>query len=82
LFGQLLWASGFTRLNRVLHLIVGLPDGSPGTIRVAATDVFGEPDQAASSATVFDVEGLRALRGLVETLRSGARREPPKARGK
>jgi hypothetical protein len=30
LFGRLLWASGFKRLGGVLHLVVTLPDGSPG----------------------------------------------------
>src|SRR6266540_6225568 len=40
LFGRLLWASGFKRLGGVLHLVVVLPDGSPGTIRADATGVF------------------------------------------
>jgi hypothetical protein len=64
LFGQLLQASSFTRLNRVLHLIVGLPDGSPGTIRASATDVFGQSGDDTARAA-FDVDGLRALHGLV-----------------
>jgi hypothetical protein len=72
LFGRLLWASSFTRLNRVLHLIVGLPDGSPGTIRAAATDVFGELGSPALKAT-FDVEGLRELRALTLTIQGCAR---------
>jgi hypothetical protein len=42
LFGRLLWASGFKRLGGVLHLVVTLPDGSPGTIRADATGVFGD----------------------------------------
>jgi len=53
-------ASSFTRLNRVLHLVVGLPDGSRGTIRAAVTDVFGQAGQPAATVA-FDVEGLRAL---------------------
>ena len=72
MFGQLLWAGGFTRLNRVLHLIVGLPDGSPGTIRAVATDVFGEPGSSAATAA-FDVEGLRELRVLVLGMQGRAR---------
>jgi hypothetical protein len=66
-----LQASSFTRLNRVLHLIVGLPDGSPGTIRAAATDVFGQSDDDTARA-VFDVEGLRALHGLVIVMQDRA----------
>jgi hypothetical protein len=30
LFGRLVKASSFKRLNGVLHLVVELPDGSPG----------------------------------------------------
>jgi hypothetical protein len=74
LFGRLLWASGFTRLNRVLHLIVGLPDGSPGTIRAVATDVFGE-QRGAGPSVALDVQGVRELRRLVDAVGSAARRE-------
>jgi hypothetical protein len=68
LFGRLLWASGFKRLGGVLHLVVVLPDGSPGTIRADATGVFGEGGQAPSEpgATVLSVEGIRQLRVLVD----------------
>jgi hypothetical protein len=31
LWGQSLYATAFRRLNGVLHLVVRLPDGSPGT---------------------------------------------------
>jgi hypothetical protein len=67
LFGQVLRASSFTRLNRVLHLVVGLPDGSPGTIRAAVTDVFGQAGQP-EMTVAFDIEGLRELRALVLTM--------------
>lgn len=69
LFGRLLDASSFKRLSGVVHLVVGLPDGSPGTIPAAATNVFGEPDGDVAdppSATVLDVEGVRALRALLQ----------------
>jgi hypothetical protein len=72
LFGRLLWASGFTRLNRVLNLIVGLPDGSPGTIRASATDVFGEADSVGLRVTL-DVGGLRELRRLTSVIGGRAR---------
>jgi hypothetical protein len=67
LSGQLLVATGFKRLNGLLHLVVQLPDGSPGTILAAATDVWGEPGLA-GLLVVLDVEGLRALRQRVEQL--------------
>jgi hypothetical protein len=78
LFGRLLWASGFKRLGGVLHLVVALPDGSPGTIRADATGVFGDGLQAQGGlemqgtpggvvlTTVLTVEGIRQLRVLVD----------------
>ena len=64
LFGRLLEALSFKRLGGVLHLVVVLPDGSPGTIRAEATNVFGEqlPDV---DGTVLSVEGIRHLRSVV-----------------
>ena len=54
----------FKRWNGVLLLVVELPDGSPGTIRADATDVFGGggPQGAVS---VLDAAGLRELHRLV-----------------
>ncbi len=52
-----------------MFLVVQLPDNSPGTIRVDATDVLAV-DPAESVVTVVDVEGLRALRLLVNSLAS------------
>jgi hypothetical protein len=68
LFGRLLWASGFKRLGGVLHLVVTLPDGSPGTIRADATGVFGDglEVQGMPAGTVLTVEGIRQLRVLVD----------------
>jgi len=68
LFGRLLAARGFKRLDGVVFLVVQLPDGSPGTIRVDATDVLGNVAETASA--VFDVDGLHALHELVGRLRS------------
>lgn len=68
LFGRLLAARGFKRLDGVVFLVVQLPDGSPGTIRVDATDVLGKVSVTASA--VFDVDGLHALHELVGRLRS------------
>jgi hypothetical protein len=71
LFGRLLSALSFKRLSGVVHLVVDLPDGSPGTIRADATDVLGEPP-ARGPLMVLDGEGLRALHALA--VRIGARR--------
>ena len=40
--GRMLDALSFVHLRGVLHLVVRLPDSSPGTIPVSATDIFGE----------------------------------------
>jgi hypothetical protein len=64
LFGELLAASGFRRFAGVLHLVVELPDGSPGTIRADATDVLAAAGPEPALA-VLDASGVRALRALV-----------------
>jgi hypothetical protein len=69
LFGQLLGARDFRRVDGVVFLVVELPDGSPGTIRADATDVLGV-DAVESVVTVLDVNGLRALNHLVRGLQS------------
>ena len=70
LSGRLLAARSFTRLGGVLMLVVELPDGSPGTIPVAATDVLG-PSEPGGAAVVLDAAGLRRLRALVLALGGG-----------
>jgi hypothetical protein len=56
LFGELLACSGFRRWNGALLLVVNLPDGSPGTIRADATDVFATETTASMgrSAAIGD----------------------------
>ena len=70
LFGRLVKAASFKRFNGVVHLVIELPDGSPGTIRAEATDVFGA-GEAQRLAVVLDADGLRRLHGLVARLRQG-----------
>lgn len=79
LFGRLLTASGFRRVDGVVFLVVGLPDGSPGTIPAAATNVFGEQrvDVDEADGTVLSVEGLRALRALVRAALPAPGQRPP-----
>ena len=68
LVGELLACSGFRRWNGVLLLVVALPDGSPGTVRVDATDIFA-PAPMTPTELVLDGEGIHALHGLVVALR-------------
>jgi hypothetical protein len=67
LSGRLVAARSFKRLNGVLLLVVELPDGSPGTIPAAATDVLG-PVGADGPVVVLDVAGWRRLRALAMML--------------
>lgn len=78
LFGELLAASDFRRLDGVLHLVVVLPDGSPGTIRAETTDVLGARLEG-TAGTVLDVDGLLSLRRLVLQLQAGRGQQPRRA---
>jgi hypothetical protein len=66
LSGRLVAARSFKRLNGVLLLVIELPDGSPGTIPAAATDVVC-PAGDAGPAVVLDAGGWCRLRDLVMT---------------
>jgi len=77
LFDQLLQATGFRRRNGVLFLVVMLPDGSPGTIPLAATDISGE-QQPSACVTTLSVEGVRQLRAVVSSLQG--RRSPSRSK--
>jgi hypothetical protein len=69
LFGRLLAARSFKRWSGVLMLVVELPDGSPGTIRADATDVFGgSVAEGAVAVLVLDAAGLRELHRLTQRL--------------
>jgi hypothetical protein len=52
----------------VLAVVLGLPNGSPRTIRADATDVFGDAVAADAPAVVLGVDGLRGLRAWVLAL--------------
>jgi hypothetical protein len=67
LFGELLACSSFRRWNGVLLLVVELPDGSPGTVRADATDIFATAPMA-STGLVLDGEGIQALHAYVVAL--------------
>ena len=78
LFGLLLTAQHFRRVDGVVFLVVALPDGSPGTIRADATDVLGVAVDE-WTGTVLDAEGLRLLLALVS--RTQSPRRSGRARG-
>lgn len=74
LFGRLLPATAFKRWRGELLLVVVLPDGSPGTLPAAATDVFGVLDEAEVPVTaVLSLDGVRRLRLLLEALEPRSR---------
>jgi hypothetical protein len=81
LFGELLAASGFRRFAGVLHLVVELPDGSPGTIRADATDVLATAEQQVA-VMVLDAAGVRALRGLVTAMGAAGSLRPQRRSSK
>ena len=68
LVGRQLTASSFYRRANELLLVVDLPDGSPGMIPAAVTDVFGEPPERLGPSTVLTVAGVRALRMRVAAI--------------
>ena len=79
LFGEVLPCSGFKRWNGVVQLVVELPDGSPGTIRADATDMFAMTPVTTSTGLVLDGEGIQGLHRLVVALQ---RRGGPRGKGK
>jgi hypothetical protein len=79
LYGRVLEAVSFIHLRGVLHLVVRLPDSSPGTIPASATDVLGAR-AAAGPAAVLDADGLRRLRALVTALSAEATADRGRAR--
>jgi hypothetical protein len=70
LFGRVLRATGFKRWEGALLLVVVLPDGSPGTVPAAATDVLGTAPAEAMVSTL-SVEGVRRLRRLLAAFGGG-----------
>ena len=81
LFGEELAARTFKRLRGELLLVVVLPDGSPGTILVEATDVLSEPVSLRWVEATLSVDGVRHLRALLGRVAvpdtAGAKRPKP-----
>ncbi len=65
----------FKRVHGTLFLIVGLPDGSPGTIPVTATNILGD-EPMVETATALSVEGIRELQAVVASMNAPRRRSP------
>src|SRR5438270_13231135 len=60
LFGRLVQASGFKRWKGELLLVITLPDGCPGTVPAAATDILGTPGvRSPGGSTSLSVGGVR-----------------------
>lgn len=81
LFGRVLDAGGFKRIDGVLFLVVELPDGSPGTVAAEATNVFGDGGVDEAEGTVLSVEGVRGLRALVRAVLGDVDEQPGAGRG-
>jgi hypothetical protein len=79
LCGERLAAVHFQRKRGELLLVVVLPDGTPGMILAAATDVFGVRPKPEWAPTPLSVEGVRRLRLLMEAhLGKSATRHRPR----
>ncbi|HUB71891.1 MAG TPA: hypothetical protein VL984_15830 [Acidimicrobiales bacterium] len=51
---------------------MGLPDGSPGTLPVTATDILGD-EPVVELAAALSVEGIRELRVLIGSMKPKGR---------
>ena len=65
LAGRTLAVAGHRVIGGAVCVIVRLPDGSPGTVALSATDAAGDGPRASGRA-VLSVEGVRRLRALVQ----------------
>ena len=63
--GERLVAINFQRRRNELLLVVVLPDGTPGMIAAAATDIFGERADPEGAPTPLSVEGVRRFRVII-----------------
>jgi hypothetical protein len=68
--GVRLSVEGRRRVRGVACLIVRLPDGTPGTVEVAATSVAAAGSDE-SAATLLSLQGVRRLRRLLAVGASG-----------
>jgi hypothetical protein len=64
LCGERLVVEGRRRVGGARCLIVRLPDGTPGTIEVAATSA-GVASEPSAGVALLSVEGVRRLRRLL-----------------
>jgi hypothetical protein len=78
LCGERLAALSFQRKAGELRLVVVFPDGTPGMIAAADTDIFGVPQSPVVAPTALSVEGVRRFRMLVDArlVRVTVRRRP------
>jgi hypothetical protein len=60
-------ATALTHVEDEARLLVTLPDGSPGSVPVAVTDI-GFEDNLEAAATTLTVEGFRRLLSVARSL--------------
>ena len=65
LYGERLAVEGRRRVGGVPCLIVRLPDGTPGTVEVAATNAGLLGGEECSTAALVSADGVRRLRQLL-----------------
>ena len=70
LVGQTVRAEQAHRWNGDIWLLVVLPDGYPGRVRIGETDLSGDNLTSELSTGTLSMEGLRALREHVARLKS------------
>jgi hypothetical protein len=70
LVGHRVRAEQAHRWNGEIWLVVRLPDGYLGRVRIDETDLSGDGQADEPTAVTFSVKGIRALRELVARLRS------------
>jgi hypothetical protein len=74
LVGQVVRAEQAHRWNGEIWIVVQLPDGYRGRVRIGETDLDdGQPDEP-TTATI-SVDGIRSLRELLDRLKARLERE-------
>jgi len=78
LVGQVVRAERAHRWNGDIWVVVVLPDGFPGRVRVGETDLAGDGEVGGLPGTTLSVEGVRALKESVVRLKGRLVGDAPK----
>jgi hypothetical protein len=71
LCGERLVVEGRRRVGGVRCLIVRLPDGTPGTVEVAATSAAAAASEPPAAGVLLSADGVRGLRRLLAPRAAG-----------